>query len=61
MANQFKNYLHSLIKGEDLSSSEMGALMSLIMTGKLSSAQIASCLVAMQIKGTIPNEIAAAA
>jgi anthranilate phosphoribosyltransferase len=61
MANQFKNYLHSLIKGEDLSSSEMGALMSLIMTGKLSSAQIASCLVAMQIKGAIPNEIAAAA
>jgi len=31
------------------------------MTGKLSSAQIASCLVAMQIKGAIPNEIAAAA
>ena len=61
MANQFKNYLHSLIKGEDLSSSEMGALMGLIMTGKLSSAQIASCLVAMQIKGAIPNEIAAAA
>ena len=61
MANQFKNYLHSLIKGEDLSSSEMGALMSLIMTGKLSSDKIASCLVAMQIKGAIPNEIAAAA
>ena len=61
MANQFKNYLHSLIKGEDLSSSEMGALMSLIMTGKLSSAQIASCLVAMQIKGATPDEIAAAA
>tara|TARA_B100000768_G_C11252909_1_gene364963 strand:+ start:548 stop:1570 length:1023 start_codon:yes stop_codon:yes gene_type:complete len=61
MAKQFKNYLNSLIRGEDLSSSEMGILMSLIMTGKLSSAQIASCLVAMQIKSAIPNEIAAAA
>jgi len=61
MTKQFKNYLNSLIKGEDLTSSEMGILMNLIMTGKLSSAQIASCLVAMQIKGAIPNEIAAAA
>jgi anthranilate phosphoribosyltransferase len=55
MAKQFKN------KGEDLSSSEMGILMGLIMTGKLSSAQIASCVVSMQIKGATPNEIAAAA
>ena len=61
MAKQFKNYLDSLIKGEDLSSSEMGILMGLIMTGKLSSAQIASCVVSMQIKGATPNEIAAAA
>ena len=35
--------------------------MTLIMTGELSSAQIASCIVAMQIKGATPDEIAAAA
>lgn len=61
MSEHFKNYLGSLIKGENLSSSEMESLMTLIMTGELSSAQIASCIVAMQIKGETPNEIAAAA
>ena len=61
MSEHFKNYLGSLIKGENLSSSEMESLMTLIMTGKLSSAQIASCIVAMQIKGETPDEIAAAA
>ena len=61
MAKQFKNYLGALLKGEDLSSSEMSSLMNLIMTGELSSAQIASCIVAMQIKGETPDEIAAAA
>ena len=61
MVKQFKNYLGSLLKGENLSSSEMESLMTLIMTGELSSAQIASCIVAMQIKGETPDEIAAAA
>ena len=61
MAKQFKNYLGALLKGEDLSSSEMSSLMNLIMTGELSSAQIASCIVAMQIKGATSDEIAAAA
>ena len=61
MVKQFKNYLDSLLKGENLSSSEMESLMTLIMTGELSSAQIASCIVAMQIKGETPDEIAAAA
>ena len=61
MSENFKNYLGSLIKGENLSSSEMESLMTLIMTGELSSAQIASCIVAMQIKGETPDEIAAAA
>ena len=61
MSEHFKNYLGSLIKGENLSSSEMKSLMTLIMTGELSSAQIASCIVAMQIKGATPDEIAAAA
>jgi anthranilate phosphoribosyltransferase len=61
MVKQFKNYLVSLLKGENLSSSEMEALMTLIMTGELTSAQIASCIVAMQIKGETPDEIAAAA
>jgi anthranilate phosphoribosyltransferase len=61
MVKKFKNYLGSLLKGENLSSSEMESLMTLIMTGELSSAQIASCIVAMQIKGETPDEIAAAA
>ena len=61
MAKQFKNYLNPLLKGENLSSSDMESLMTRIMTGELSSAQIASCIVAMQIKGATPDEIAAAA
>ncbi len=61
MVKEFKNYLGSLMKGENLSSSEMESLMTLIMTGELSSAQIASCIVAMQIKGETSDEIAAAA
>ena len=61
MVKKFKNYLGSLLKGENLSSSEMESLMTLIMTGELSSAQIASCIVAMQIKGETSDEIAAAA
>jgi anthranilate phosphoribosyltransferase len=61
MVKQFKIFLGSLMKGENLSTSEMQSLMTLIMTGELSSVQIASCIVAMQIKGEIPDEIAAAA
>jgi len=61
MVKQFKTFLGALLKGEDLSSPEMQALMTLIMTGELSSVQIASCVVAMQIKGETPDEIAAAA
>ena len=61
MVKQFKNYLSPLLKGENLSSSEMESLMTLIMTGELSPAQIASCIVAMQIKGETSDEIAAAA
>jgi len=61
MVKQFKIFLGALLKGENLSSPEMQSLMTLIMTGELSSAQIASCIVAMQIKGETPDEIAAAA
>lgn len=61
MVKQFKNYLNPLLKGENLSSSEMKSLMNLIMTGELGPAQIASCIVAMQIKGETTDEIAAAA
>ncbi len=61
MVNQFKNYLDTLLKGEDLSSPEMSSLMDLIMTGELSSAQIASCIVAIKIKGETLDEITAAA
>ena len=61
MVKQFKNYLGYLLKGENLSSSEMKSLMTLIMTGELSSTQIAGCIVAMQIKGETADEIAAAA
>jgi len=61
MVKEFKIFLDSLLKGENLSSLEMQSLMTLIMTGELSSIQIASCIVAMQIKGETPDEIAAAA
>ena len=61
MVKQFKNYLNSLLKGENLSSSEMKSLMNLIMTGELGPAQIASCIVALQIKGITSDEIACAA
>ena len=61
MVKQFKTFLGNLLRGEDLSSPEMQELMTLIMTGELSSVQIASCVVAMQIKGETPDEIAAAA
>jgi anthranilate phosphoribosyltransferase len=61
MAKQFKNYLDSLLKGKNLSLPEMESLMTLIMTGELSSAQIASSIVAMKIKGETSDEIVAAA
>jgi anthranilate phosphoribosyltransferase len=61
MVKKFKNYLNSLIKGEDLSSSDMKSLMNLIMNGELSSSQIASCIIALQIKRVTSDEIAAAA
>ena len=61
MDNQFKNYLNPLLRQEDLTSLEMKSLMDLIMTGKLGFAQIASCIIALQIKGVTPDEIASAA
>ena len=61
MDNHFKNYLNPLLRQEDLTSLEMKSLMDLIMTGKLGPAQIASCIVALQIKGVTSDEIASAA
>lgn len=61
MVKQFKSYLNPLLKGENLSSAEMKSLMNLIMAGELGPAQIASCIVALQIKGVTSDEIACAA
>ena len=61
MTNQFKNCLNNLLDGKNLSVSDMESLMELIMTGKLTSAQIASCIVAMEIKGHTIDEITSAA
>jgi anthranilate phosphoribosyltransferase len=61
MAEQFKKYLTLLLDGKNLSSFDMRSLMNLIMTGNLTSAQIASCLISLQIKGETINEVASAA
>ena len=61
MSEQFKNYLALLLNGDDLSSIDMESLMSLVMTGKLTSVQIASVIISLQIKGETINEITSAA
>ena len=61
MVKKFKNYFNSLLNGENLTPLEMESLMTLIMNGELSSTQIASCIVAMKIKGETSDEVAAAA
>ena len=58
------NYAHTLtqlIEGNDLPFAQMHELMSHIMRGELTTAQIAAVLVALRIKGETVDEIAAAA
>lgn len=61
MANSFQDYLTKIISGIDLSSDEMAKVMTEVMTGKLSSIQIAAFMVGMRIKGEAIEEIASAA
>ena len=61
MANSFQDYLTKIISGIDLSSDEMAEVMTEVMTGKLSSIQIAAFMVGMRIKGEAIEEIASAA
>lgn len=51
----------AVIENQDLSSSEMEAVMRLIMTGEATPAQIGGFLIGLRMKGETVNEIAAAA
>ena len=51
MAKSFKDYLNQIISGNDLSDNQMTDVMTEIMTGKLSSSQIAGFMIGMRIKG----------
>ena len=55
------NNLNQIISGNDLSDNQMTDVMTEIMTGKLSSSQIAGFMIGMRIKGEAIEEIAAAA
>ena len=61
MAKSFKDYLNQIISGNDLSDNQMTDVMTEIMTGKLSSSQIAGFMIGMRIKGEAIEEIASAA
>ena len=61
MAKSFKDYLNQIISGNDLSDNQMTDVMTEIMTGKLSSSQIAGFMISMRIKGETIEEIASAA
>jgi anthranilate phosphoribosyltransferase len=56
-----KNLLNSILEGNDLSSQEMSHLMSTIMQGEATDAQIAAFLVALRAKGESFQEIVEAA
>ena len=61
MAKSFKNCLNQIISGNDLSDNQMTDVMTEIMTGKLSSSQIAGFMIGMRTKGETIEEIASAA
>ena len=56
-----QSVINAAIEQQDLSESDMIAVMRIIMTGEATSAQIAGFLVALRIKGETVTEIAAAA
>lgn len=57
----FKQALEQVLQGRDLSHAEMLALMQQVMTGELTSAQIAGLVIALRQKGESVDEITAAA
>ena len=61
MTDSIHHYLTQLIEGRNLSDDQMTDVMTNIMTGKLTPAQIAGFMVGIRIKGETVNEIAAAA
>lgn len=56
-----KNTIEKLIDGQDLDFDETKEVMSLIMSGEATNAQISSFLTALRIKGETPTEISACA
>lgn len=61
MDKNFKNYLNQILDFSDLNEEQMMFMMNQLMTGELSSSQIASFMIAMRMKGETIEEIAAAA
>jgi anthranilate phosphoribosyltransferase len=57
----FKEALNQLLNRQDLSHTQMLAVMQQVMGGELTSAQIAALLIALRMKGETVDEIAAAA
>jgi anthranilate phosphoribosyltransferase len=57
-ADQIKRYLLQLMRGEDLSRVQAAALLSALLDGACSDAQIAAALVALAIKGESVEELA---
>lgn len=56
-----KEAIRKIVKGENLSFEEAGAVMRQVMEGRATDAQIGSFLTALNIKGETPEEIAACA
>ena len=57
----FKDVLSQLLERQDLTQDTMLAVMRQVMSGELTSAQIAAFLIALRAKGETVDEIAAAA
>ena len=56
-----RDYLEPILQRQDLTAAQMTALMQQIMSGQLTSAQIAGLLIALRMKGETVTEITAAA
>ncbi|MBV9081151.1 MAG: anthranilate phosphoribosyltransferase, partial [Acidobacteriaceae bacterium] len=53
----FLAYLHKVVNRENLTASEAESLMDLILSGSVSTSQIAAALVALRMKGETPDEV----
>jgi len=60
MVNPFQNALNSLVQGKNLSRAENKKLMTMILNGQVSDAQISAWLVALRMKGETFEEVAGA-